>query len=349
MAEVDLTTPADVAGEAYATAVRTKSLKLKQELIRQTLEDSASWTRAVNDKWANDHPGEWDGLPIPPEEIQQYRQRVQTEDYEWVVPSFERYLEPDPDKLTPIIDALAKVEAMLQGRADQEGGWTGSSPALQRINDVRADMTLWEGAFKENFVDRFLTPLGNVVPNQREVIALSREQLEGAKIIHIRFRKSVLSMLDNGIKAVQQLSNSACKGSDVLKWGSIALCVVGTIGGGMTLGVGAAAAAVAIDVLGTVAGGLVPSDKEATKLDLAANTATEVAGKILSAQSALDNDTYSQEEIVTTALRSLYSIVSTERQPTRTSNRSTAFGVATPALADATPGQITGGSFRPRH
>ncbi|WP_436519710.1 hypothetical protein [Actinoplanes sp. HUAS TT8] len=273
MAETELTTPVDLAGQAFETAVREKALKLKQELIRQTLEDSTSWAKAVNDKWANDHPGEWDATPISHGEADRYRDRVRTRDYEWVVPSFERFLQPDPDALNPIIESLARVEGMLEGRANTDGTWTGASAAFGRINDVRVEMGWWQGAFQNNFIDRFVTPLESVVPNQRELMKYSRSAIEGAKIVHIRFRRSVLTMLDNGIKATQQLSNRACTGADAMKWGTIAMCALGTIGGALTAGAGVFVTAVVIDVAGTIGGGLVPSGNEATKLDLAADTA----------------------------------------------------------------------------
>ncbi|GIE33994.1 hypothetical protein Ait01nite_070390 [Actinoplanes italicus] len=348
MADTDLTTPADLAGQTYETAVREKALKLKQELIRQTIQDSTSWTRAVNDRWANDHPGEWDGVPIPPEETERYREQVRTEDYEWVVPSFERFLEPDPDALNPIIASLASIEGMLEGRANADGTWVGAAAALGRINDVRTELAFWQGSFKDNFIDRFVTPLEAVVPNQRELIRYSRNAVEGAKIIHIRFRRSVLTMLDNGIKATQQLSNSACTGADALKWGSIALCALGTVGGALTAGAGVLVTAVVIDVAGTIGGGLVPPDREQTKLDLAADTATEVAANILNAQSVLGNDTFRAEEDVAKSLRDLNRGLAAERLKTLSSNTSGPFGVATPALADARADQIIAGAFRPR-
>ncbi|WP_430782558.1 hypothetical protein [Actinoplanes sp. G11-F43] len=348
MAKPELETPPDLAGQAFVTAVREKSRKLKQELIRQTLEDATSWSRAVNDKWADTHPGEWEGLPIPPAEVEEYRQRVRTEDYEWVEPSFERFLQPDPDALNPIIDALTTIEAMLEGSADANGGWTGASAALGRINDVRSDLNWWDGRFKDTFIDEFVTPLETSVPNQRELIRLTRDTMEGAKIINIRFRKSVLTMLDQGIAATQQLSNSACTGADVLKWGSIALCVVGTVAAATTGPGVALAGAVFIDVMGTIGGGLVPPDQAQTKLDLAAETATEVAAKITNAQSALGNDTSVAEEYVVLSLDKLHRILADGRRATLTSNVSGPFGVASPGLADATPGQITGGAFRPR-
>ncbi|GAA1625468.1 hypothetical protein [Actinoplanes couchii] len=347
MSDPVLTTPPELAGQAFETAVREKAAKLRQELIRQTLEDSTSWAKAINDKWADDHPGEWDALPISTAEADMYRDRVRTQDYEWVVPSFERFLDPDPDALNPVIESLAAIEGMLEGRASADGAWVGASPGLARINDVRGEMGHWEGAFRDNFIDHLVTPLQTMVPNQRELIRYSRNAVEGAKIVHIRFRKSVLTMLDNAISATQQLSNSACTGADAMKWGSIALCVIGTVGGALAGGAGALAAAVIIDVAGTIGGGLVPADKEQTKLDLAADTATEVAAKVLNAQSVLGNDTYQAEEDIAKSLRELHRGLVAERRKTLTSNESGPFGVATPLLADATPAQITAGSLRP--
>ncbi|WP_430786191.1 hypothetical protein [Actinoplanes sp. G11-F43] len=106
-------TPPELAGVAYERRVRQQAQRLKAELIRQTLDDITSWKRAVDDKWDNLHPDLPFNSPIPPAEVAQYREQVRTRDYEWIVPSFERFLVPDPDDLNPALDALARIEGMF--------------------------------------------------------------------------------------------------------------------------------------------------------------------------------------------------------------------------------------------
>jgi hypothetical protein len=57
---------------------------------------------------------------------------------------------------------------------------------------------------------------------------------------------------------------------------------------------------------------------------------------------------YTAEEAVAKSLRDLNRGLAAERLKTLTSSMSGPFGVATPALADATPSQITAGAFGPR-
>ncbi|BBH70719.1 hypothetical protein ACTI_74040 [Actinoplanes sp. OR16] len=337
-------TPPELAGAAYEQAVRRQAQRLKDELIRQTLEDVASWKRAVDDKWAGDHPDLPFNSPIPPEEVEQYRERVRTQDYEWIVPTFERLLVPDPDELNPAIDALAQIEGMFEGEADFTGNWVGANAALVRINDVRTEMSGWQGAFSSNFTDNFLTPLQNVVPNHRELMRLSRDQLECTKAIYCRFRKSVLELLDKSIQAVQSLGGGC--DPDVAKWGTITAVVIGTVLGPVAAGWGLVAAVI-LDAGGTFAGGLVPSEGRKTETDLAAPTATEIAMKIHAAVSTLGNDLYSQEEVATAAMQMMAGVVGDHRSQGARTNVSGPFVVATPALADATPAQLLGGAFRP--
>jgi hypothetical protein len=343
--DFDVTTPPHLAGAVFSDAVRRQARTLKDELIRQTLEDASSWSRSVEDKWANAHPGEAPIFPIPREEIEQYRQRVRTEDYEWIVPSFERYLLPDPDSFNPIIGALGRVEAMFGGRADANGGWAGANASLVRINDVRTDMDEWAGDFKDSFIDSFVTPLQATLPNHGELARLAGEQMKLTKVVYLRQRQSVLDLLANGIKATQALSNGACSAEDACKWASIALVVIGTVGGALAPGWGVLGTALFMEVTGTITGGLVPDPEEKQKIPLAAPTASEVAANVASAMSRLNNDIGLMEETAAGALRELYRVMEKHRMAAVASNASGPFSVAASRLADATPAQIAAGLF----
>src|SRR5262249_40683346 len=126
-------TPPDLAGGTFESTIRSKAKELKQELIKQTLQDLESWAKAMNMQWEQAHPNHPpstilhptvdDGHPggfttyvdpnygeaqkrVPDSEVQQYANVVKTQYYEWVEPAFERYLKPDPDATNPMIDNL---------------------------------------------------------------------------------------------------------------------------------------------------------------------------------------------------------------------------------------------------
>ena len=339
----EVTTPADLAGGTYDSTVRQQAQKLHDELVKQTLEDIESWMRAVENEWAKAHPGEQMGPPIPPEEVEGYRGKVRTEYFEWVVPAFEKCLKPDPDDLNPVIDTLRKIEGMFEGSADTAGNFTGASAALGRINDVRTEMSGWEGSFKDNFIDNFLTPLQSVVPNQRKLLSVVREQLECNKIIYIRFRKAVLELLKKSIDATQMLNNARDPKAEL--WGTLVACALGTALGAVTGGWGLAATAVLLDAGGTLAQGLLPNPPETN--DLGAPTAAEVAVKVSQALSKLDGDTFEQEKLVADALNALATMLDDNRAKSIKANTPGNFSVAEPKLNEATPKQITDGSFRP--
>jgi hypothetical protein len=336
-----VTTPSHLAGAAYDDAVRRDARRLKNELIRQTLEDTSSWSRSVEDKWANAHPGQAPIFVIPHEEVEQYRERVRTEDYEWVVPSFERYLYPDPDQFNPIIDSLRHIEAMFEGRRNSRGEWVGAGEKLGRTASIRTDMDGWAGKFKDSFIDSFMTPLEASLPNHGELARIVGEQLKLTKVIYIRQRQAVLDLLASGIAATQALSNGACSADDAFKWASIALVVTGTVAGALAPGWGVLGAALFLEVSGTIGGGLVPQAEEKQKMPLAASTATEVASNIANAMSRLNNDISLMEEAASEALGELYRATETHRMKAVSANASGPFSVAVPELAFATPEQMT--------
>lgn len=337
------TTPAHLAGAAYEDTVRRQAANLRDELIRQTIEDMDSWLKAAENEWTRAHPDRPFGPPIPPEEVEQYRAKVRTEYFAWVVPAFERYLTPDPDDIDPVIDTLRTIEGMFEGDGDGAGNFHGASPALSRINDVRAEMNGWQGSFKNNFIDNFLTPLQSVVPNQRQLVTLVRNQLECNKIIYIRYRSAVLDLLKKGIDATQMLDNGRDPKAEL--WGTLVACAVGTALGAVTGGWGLALVAVCLDAGGTLMQGLIPNPPETN--DLSAPTAVEVGTKISQAMSALDHDTSAEEQRVAKALNAITSMLETRRRQDIFANRAGDFSVASPQLDEATPPQITGGGLRP--
>ena len=337
MATVD--TPTEFAGGAYTGTVRSKAADLKRKLIDQTIKDVESWAKAVELEWDQAHP---DGVgkqsPIDPAEVESYRNKVRNEYYEWVIPTFERYLEPDPDALNPLISNMQQIETMFQGSSAGAGGLTGASGALSRINDVRTDMGHWEGRFQENFVDNFVTPLQGASTNMRIVAIVAREQLECTKSAYIAYRKNTIELLDKSIQAVDLLNNQ--KNPGPVKWTAIGLIAVGTL---LTLATGGWAAAGAVCIIsGTVWGGALPG--EPIKNDLAAPTAQEVAVKIVEALSNLDRKTLDDEKKLESGMNNLSEAISSTRAVAK--GTSGPLSVARPLLT-TTPGEVTTESLYP--
>jgi hypothetical protein len=334
-------TPAELAGGAFESTVRKKAAELKAELIRQTLEDIESWSKAVELEAARAHP-ESPHSPLPPAEVEGYRNKVRNGYYDWVEPAFERYLSPDPDAINPMIDGLRTIESTFGGSQDGAGNFTPASPALGRVNDVRTDMSQWQGDFQTDFIDNFLTPLQNVSLNQAAVAKVVREQLEVNKALYISYRKSVLDLLDKSIDAVKTLNNQRDPKS--FMWGTVIVVAIGTA---LTLGTGAVlVAGTLLSISGTLAQGAVPDAKK--KLDLGAPTAQEVAVKISEAMVALDGDTYEEERKVADALTALSNAIADSRQASVANNKSGDLAVAMPKVATARPAEVTDGSLRPR-
>jgi hypothetical protein len=328
-------TPADLAGGTYKGTVREKSAQLKQELIKQTLDDIESWRKAVDLEWAQAHPDQGNLSPIPPAEIEGYRNTVRNDYYEWVEPAFEKYLEPDPDATNPMIAALRTIESSFEGSQDDAGNFSGGSPALSRINDVRTDMSQWQGDLQTNFIDNFLTPLQSASVNQAAVAKVVREQLECNKVLYIRYRKGVLELLDKSIQAVQTLNNG--KDPKSFTWGTLVGIAVGT---GLTLGTGGLAVGGAVLIIGsTISQGLVPDPPKTN--ELSAPTAQEVAVKVSEAMSAMDADVIEEERKVERAFNNLLDTIGDARR------QGGPLSVPEPALSSARPGEITDGSLRP--
>jgi hypothetical protein len=328
-------TPADLAGGTYKGTVREKAAQLKQELIKQTLDDIESWRKAVDLEWAQAHPDQAGNSPIPPAEIEGYRNTVRTEYYEWVEPAFEKYLEPDPDATNPMIASLRTIESSFEGSQDDAGNFSGGSPALSRINDVRTDMSQWQGDLQTNFIDNFLTPLQSASVNQAAVAKVVREQLECNKVLYIRYRKGVLELLDKSIQAVQTLNNG--KDPKSFTWGTLVGIAVGT---GLTLGTGGLAVGGAVLIMGsTISQGLVPDPPKTN--ELSAPTAQEVAVKVSEAMSKMDADVIEEERKVERAFNNLLDTIGDARR------QGGPLSVPEPALSSARPGEITDGSLRP--
>lgn len=328
---IEIETPGDLAGGTYKATVREKAAELKQELIRQTLDDIDSWSKAVDLEWQRAHPDERMVSPIPPEEIEEYCRTVRDEYYEWVEPAFERYLEPDPDALNSMRDALRTIESSFGGSQDNADGLEGTTSALARIQDVRLDMAEWDGSFQVNFLDNFVSPLDISFKNQAAVAKITREYLDCTKVMYIRCRSAIIKLLDKSIESVRTLS----KGKDPkpFTWGTL----IGiTIGSGMTLGSAGSALAISGIVLimaSTMSQGLIEDPPETE--ELSAPTAQEVAVNVSEALCELEADILEEERNIREAFIALADAIVDARKERG------GLWVAEPAISSATPDEMT--------
>jgi hypothetical protein len=340
---VDVITPPELAGDTYVSTVRNTAAELKTMLVSQTLKDVQSWEKAVETQWRRAHP-DWAAAgipPIPPDEVEGYRNRVRNDYYEWVVPAFERYLTPDPDAADAMINALATIEGTFQGSVDDAGRFIPAGPGLSRIIGAQIEMSHWQGGLQPNFVDNFLSPLQNVAHNEGTVAKVARELLLFNKINYIRHRKSVLTLLDQSKVAVKGVDD---KDPKAVMWGVLAVTAIGTVlgaGSGMVLAVGTG-----LDVAATLVEGLLPEPKEKPN-DLSAPTAQEVAVNINDAMIRLDTEIVTGDAALEKAFKDLYDTICGLRQPNVARNVSGPLNVARPKLADASAAAILHGGLTP--
>ncbi|MBO0867412.1 MAG: hypothetical protein J2P15_02505 [Micromonosporaceae bacterium] len=341
----DVTTPPELAGQAYESAVRSKAAQLKEKLINQTLKDVDSFKDAVWSQWAADHPGLDPSSSAEPNstDIQRYMDTVRNDYYEWVVPAFERYLTPDPDAANAMIDTLNAIQNNFGGTADGTGNFTPSHPGLVRIGDALNDLTYWVGALQENFIDNFLSPLQNVALNEGTVAQVARELLLLNKINYIRHRNAVLKLLDASATA---LDNLVTKNPKPALWATLIVTSIGTV---LTAGTAGTVLVLGttLSIAGTLGQGLVPNQPVERQTDLSAPTAQEVAVNIADAIGRLDSDTEANDVRLVEGFKQAYDLISHLRSSYIASNTSGPLNVARPGLDSARPASIVGAAFRP--
>ncbi|GAA4923660.1 hypothetical protein [Actinoplanes utahensis] len=334
-------TPAHLVGNAYVSALTGKAAQLRDALIQQTLKDYASWERSIDENVIRRHPELRIGTQDYMREVETFRGRI-GDAFDWVVPAFETFGTPDPDDIDPAIEMLGTIQGWFDGEVDTTNNWTGANPALERVNLVGAEMIAgWRGSFTDNFIDHFVTPLATVLPNQRNLAQLVQEQLTCNKVIYIQRRQSAMDLLDASIYATQNLDNEI--DADAAKWATIAAVAVGTTLGPFVAGWGIGLALM-LDAGGTIAQGLVPDKEEKkaiTRFNIGGRTTADVTANIMTAISALERDTYSQEQQVATALRDITRVIESLRRPSMVSNTSGPFSLERSALADATAAELT--------
>ncbi|GIJ57417.1 hypothetical protein [Virgisporangium aurantiacum] len=358
-------TPAEVAGAAYTGTLMSQAHKLKAELIRQTIEDLESWRNALEKEWTAAHPdlagkpgvivhdgfyqepSQVGGAPtltrIPEAEMEGYRNQIRNEYYEWVVPAFEQFREPDPDALNPMIDNMRQIESWFGGSQDEARPGSGSTQrsAIARIDSVRGDMEEWKGTFQINFLDNFVNPLQTVSHNMSGVAKGTHDGLELAKSVYVRQRLEVLKLLDTSIKAVQALNNA--RDPEAHTWATLIGISVGTIltaASGPVMWIG-----IALIVTSTISQGFTPDP--AAQFEVSAPTAQEVALKVSQALGRISSKTAGDEHKVQTMFHQMWGELSTSRSASMSSNTEGPYVVPRPDISTAKAGDFNDNTLAP--
>lgn len=325
-------TPPEYANQSFVPALTEKAEQLRQEFVRQTLQDLNSYLEALLQEYNKANPdrpatnvtsgafsviiSNGPGLPndevlLTDAEIRQWQYAIENEHYAWVVPTFERYLTPDPDEANLAIDNLGTIAAMFGGSVAEAGELGNRDLGLTGLQTVRDQMeNHWEGSFQQTFIGNFVAPLENGLACQAAAARISKELLEANKISKIAQRKAILDLLDKAIAALGDLGAGG-KSAKSYAWGTLVGIAAGTLiaaTGGMAAWVGAV-----IISSSTLAQGLeVGSDAE--PVEIGGTTAQDVAVAVQRALTKQDEKFVDDETLVADALTRLHQDVAAARK-----------------------------------
>jgi uncharacterized protein YukE len=326
-------TPSQFTNANYVPALTQKAEKLRQEFVRQTLEDLNSYLDALLDEYNKANPDKpastvtsggfsaivqnGPGLPdsevyLTEAQIRQWQDAIQNEHYAWVVPTFESYLTPDPDEANPAIEGLGTIAEKFGGVATESGKLGNRDLGLTGLQTVRDQMEQhWEGAFQQTFVTNFLAPLENGQACQAAAARISKELLEANKISKIAQRKAILDLLDKAIAALGDLG-SGSKSSKQFIWSTLTGIAAGTLiaatGGTIAVWIGAV-----IISSSTLAQGL-SVGTDAQKTDIGGATAQEIAVAVQRALTSQNEKFVEDETKVADAMTQLQKDIAAARQ-----------------------------------
>ncbi|MFY1669004.1 hypothetical protein ACN27G_03455 [Plantactinospora sp. WMMB334] len=348
-------TPSAYTNANFNPALTQKAERLRQEFVRQTLQDMNSYLDALLEEYNRANPdrpaltvtsggfsviiNEGPGLPnserlITEAEIREWQHAIEHEHYAWVVPTFEGYLTPDPDEANSAIDNLGKIAEIFGGAATESGKLGNRDLGLTGLQTVRDQMeNHWEGSFQQTFISNFVAPLENGQACQAAAARISKELLEANKISKIAQRKAVLDLLDKAIAALGDLGAGG-KSAKSYAWSTLVGIAAGTLiatTGGIAAWIGAV-----IISTSTLAQGLeVGSDKE--PVELGGTTAQDVAVAVQRALTKQNEKFVEDETKVADALTRLQQDVAAARKVIGQ------LGVNRPDLYGATPTDIQRG------
>ncbi|MFV2110325.1 hypothetical protein [Micromonospora sp. LOL_015] len=324
-------TPAEYANLKFVSELTEKAEKLRQEFVRQTLQDMRSYLDALLEEYNKANPdrpaytitsgafsvviNKGPGLPneevvLTEAEIRQWEYAIENEHYAWVVPTFESYLTPDPDEANPAIESLGTIAAMFGGPVAEAGELGNRDMGLTGLQTVRDQMeNHWEGSFQQTFIGNFVAPLENGLACQAAAARIAKELLEANKISKIAQRKAVLDLLDKAIAALGDLGAGG-KSAKSYTWSTLIGIAAGTLiatTGGMAAWVGAV-----IISTSTLAQGLeVGSDAE--PVEIGGTTAQDIATAVQRALTKQNEKFVDDETKVADAFTRLHQDVAAAR------------------------------------
>ncbi|ROO62531.1 hypothetical protein EDC02_4512 [Micromonospora sp. Llam0] len=324
-------TPAEYTNQNFVPALTQKAEKLREEFVRQTLQDLSSYYDALLEEYnkanpdrpasrinaeafsvtINNGPGLGsEEVILTDEEIRQWEYAIQNEHYAWVVPTFESYLTPDPDEANPAIDNLGTIATMFGGPVAEAGDIGNRDMGLTGLQTVRDQMeNHWEGSFQQTFIGNFIAPLENGLACQAAAARVAKELLEANKISKVAQRKAILDLLDKAIAALGDLGAGG-KSAKSYAWSTLVGIAAGTLiaaTGGMAAWVGAV-----IITTSTLAQGLeVGSDAE--PVEIGGITAQDVAVAVQGALTKQNEKFVDDETKVADALTRLHQDVAAAR------------------------------------
>ncbi|WJK32324.1 hypothetical protein [Solwaraspora sp. WMMA2065] len=324
-------TPAEYANPSFVPELTEKAEQLRQEFVRQTLQDLNSYLDALLEEYNKANPdrraytitsgafsvviNKGPGLPneevvLAEAEIRQWEYAIENEHYAWVVPTFNSYLMPDPDEANLAIDNLGKIAAMFGGSVAEAGELGNRDMGLTGLQTVRDQMeNHWEGSFQQTFIGNFVAPLENGLACRAAAARIAKELLEANKISKIAQRKAVLDLLDKAIAALGDLGAGG-KSAKSYTWSTLVGIAAGTLiatTGGMAAWVGAV-----IISTSTLAQGLeVGSDAE--PVEIGGTTAQDIAVAVQRALTKQNEKYVDDETKVADALTRLHQDVAAAR------------------------------------
>ncbi|MEG3636821.1 hypothetical protein [Micromonospora palythoicola] len=353
-------TPSEYTNQNFVPTLKEQAERLRQEFVRQTLEDLNSYLDALLLEYNRANPdrpastvtsggfsviiNNGPGLPnsevlITEAEIRRWQDAIQNEHYAWVVPTFEGYLTPDPDEANPAIESLGKIAESFGGVATEAGKLGNRDLGLAGLQTVRDQMERhWEGSFQQTFIGNFLAPLENGQACQAAAARISKELLEANKISKIAQRKAILDLIEKALTALGDLEARG-KSASSYQWATLVGIASGTLiaaTGGIAAWIGAV-----IISASTLAQGLKVGDDD--PVELGGVTAQDVAVAVQRALTKQNEKFVADETQVADAFTRLHGDIVEARKVVGQ------LGVNRPDLYGAAPADIYGGGLTPSH
>jgi hypothetical protein len=182
-----------------------------QDYVQHRFQVYADEVNASYDQWQHAYEGwiqdskkkGWDGAgapavsPVPPlpsatAELRAAYERHVEESSEWIVRAFRAWAVPDPDALTPYVNAIRAAEDRL-----------GDGQVVRVARSAQSDLaSQWDGDYStglRNFLASFLVIAGN----QQTIARTLRELLEAQQALFRQAQENMIKLSESVLEAVQ--------------------------------------------------------------------------------------------------------------------------------------------------